>query len=289
MGVKNVLFSKLVVIEGPDAVTLAVDQIVTLMELGNVRITSTEDGGKRLTGTFLPEDTNFKKTTKLTWLADIPDLVPLKAVTYSDLLTKDKLDEVDSFEDFVNRDSMSSVSLSGDINLRALQKGDIIQLERRGYFICDSVHLRDDNVAHPLTLIEIPDGRVEQDYAHKTAGNGNGGSAPKGEKKKRKNGGHAPDVKLPDVVTQFHLCDFRVGKIVTVGHHPEADGLFVLTIDCGDPPNSSQSASSFCYRRLSMCAWWVQSFQSLRHEQRGEHYAAVQLRNDNEVHDRSGS
>lgn len=227
VGAKNVIFSSKVLLEGPDAAELKVDQVVTLMELGNVQVTSVADGGKQLTGVFLPENTDFKKTTKLTWLADIPDLVPVKAVTYSDLLTKDKLDEVDNFEDFVNRDSMSSMMLSGDINLRALQKGDIIQLERRGFFICDSVHLRDDNVAHPLTLIEIPDGRVEQeDYGSKTANDS------KGDKKKKK-GGHAAPVKLPDAVAQFHLCDFRVGEIVTVGHHPEADGLYVLTIDCG--------------------------------------------------------
>lgn len=223
VGVKNVVFSKEVMLEGEDAAALAVDQIVTLMELGNVKITSVEDGGKKVTGTFLPEDKNFKKTTKLTWLADMPDLVPLKAVTYSDLLTKDKLDEVDDFESHVNKNSVSSVMLSGDINLRALQKGDIIQLERRGYFICDSVYLRDDNTARPLTLIEIPDGRVERTDLKPDA------AASKGKKKK----GAAPVAKLPDAVTQFHLCDFRVGKIVTVGFHPEADGLYVLTIDVG--------------------------------------------------------
>jgi tRNA-binding EMAP/Myf-like protein len=29
------------------------------------------------------------------------------------------------------------------------------------------------------------------------------------------------------------MCDFRVGKIVTVGHDPEADGLYVLKLDVG--------------------------------------------------------
>jgi glutamyl-tRNA synthetase len=234
VGMKNVIMSKQLVLEGGDAADLAVDQIVTLMDLGNVQITGVEDGGKRLTAIYLPDNKDYKKTAKLTWLADVPDLVPVKAVTYSDLLTKDKLDEVDSFEDFVNKDSVSSVLLSGDINLRALQKGDIIQLERRGYFICDTVHLRDDNAAHPLTLIEIPDGRVEQDYGNKdsaaTAENGTSGSK---EKKKKAKGGHTSVVKLPEYVAQFHMCDFRVGKIMTVGHHAEADGLYVLTIDCG--------------------------------------------------------
>jgi glutamyl/glutaminyl-tRNA synthetase len=151
-GAKNVIFSKRVLLEGVDAEALALNQSVTLMELGNVRVTKIEDGGKRLTGTFLPENTDFKKTVKRTWLANIPDLVPLKAVTYSDLLTKDRLDEDDNFEDHVNGSSFSSVMLSGHIILRALQKGDIVQVERLGYFICDSVYLRDDNTAMPLTV-----------------------------------------------------------------------------------------------------------------------------------------
>jgi glutamyl-tRNA synthetase len=231
-GVKNVIFSRRVLLEGVDAAALTVGQTVTLMELGNVRVTNVEEGGKRLAGTFLPENTDFKKTVKLTWLADISDLVPLKAVTYSDLLTKDRLDEGDNFEEHVNRDSVSSVMLSGDINLRALQKGDIIQLERRGYFICDAVHLRSDNTARPLTLIEIPDGRIEQDSGDRGVAAAGGVDAPTKAGKKKK-GAQVSAAKLPDAVAQFHMCDLRVGKIVTVGHHPGADGLYALTIDVG--------------------------------------------------------
>lgn len=240
IGIKNVIFSKNVILEGADAAELKVDQIVTLMELGNVQITSIADGGKRVEGIYLPDNTDFKKTTKLTWLAEIPDLVPVRAVSYEDLLTKDKLDEEDNFEKHVNKSSMSSVMLSGDINLRALQKGDIIQLERRGYFICDSVYLRDDNTAMPLTLVEIPDGHVVREDllpgAEKAAD-------AKGGKKKKKGGGgggHAP--KLPDEVAQFHQCDFRVGKVLTVAHHPDADGLFHLTIAVGGDETRSVCA-----------------------------------------------
>jgi methionine--tRNA ligase beta chain len=39
---------------------------------------------------------------------------------------------------------------------------------------------------------------------------------------------------IPDTVAQFLLCDLRVGRIESVGHHEEADGLYVLKIDVGE-------------------------------------------------------
>ena len=44
----------------------------------------------------------------------------------------------------------------GDPNMRTLQKGDIIQLERKGYFIVDIPLVRS---GQPITLFSIPDGR----------------------------------------------------------------------------------------------------------------------------------
>jgi glutamyl/glutaminyl-tRNA synthetase len=165
VGLKNVIFSKSCIIEGVDADAINVGEVVTLMDFGNVEVTAIKDGGKRVFARFLPHNTDFKNTVKITWLADIPDLVPITVFKYTDLLTKDKLDEEDEFEQYVNRESVETENLCADINVRMLQKGDIIQLERRGYYICDSVYVRDGNKSLPFSLIEIPDGRVERDLA----------------------------------------------------------------------------------------------------------------------------
>ena len=45
----------------------------------------------------------------------------------------------------------------GDANLRKLQKGEIIQLERKGYFIIDQPFLK----ARPMVLFAIPDGKQQ--------------------------------------------------------------------------------------------------------------------------------
>lgn len=46
----------------------------------------------------------------------------------------------------------------GDPNMRTLQKGDIIQLERKGYFIVDVPLMRPEQ---PIALFSIPDGRKQ--------------------------------------------------------------------------------------------------------------------------------
>ena len=44
----------------------------------------------------------------------------------------------------------------GDANMRALQKGDVLQLERKGYFIVDEPLAR---LGRPAVLFAIPDGK----------------------------------------------------------------------------------------------------------------------------------
>ena len=44
----------------------------------------------------------------------------------------------------------------GDSNMRSLQKGDVIQLERKGYYIVDRPYLRPGK---SMLLLNIPDGR----------------------------------------------------------------------------------------------------------------------------------
>lgn len=103
---------------------------------------------------------DFKKTKwKLTWLARTNELVPLKLVDFDHLVTKKKLEEGDKFKDFVNPVTWIERSALGDPNMRNLNKGDIIQLERKGYFIVDKP-LISRNV--PIVLFNIPDGRQKK-------------------------------------------------------------------------------------------------------------------------------
>lgn len=55
----------------------------------------------------------------------------------------------------------------------------------------------------------------------------------------------APAAKLADL----SLLDIRVGKVVEIGRHPEADGIFVQQVDVGDAAGPRTIASKlveFC-------------------------------------------
>jgi len=57
----------------------------------------------------------------------------------------------------VNPHTKFEFTAQGDPNMRTLQKGDIIQLERKGYFIVDAPLLK---AGKPMVLLSIPDGKA---------------------------------------------------------------------------------------------------------------------------------
>jgi glutamyl-tRNA synthetase len=112
-------------------------------------------------------DGDFKKTEKkITWVANVKEsLTPCILTTFDHLITKDKLEENDKLEDFVNRDSVSSVDAVGDINMRTLPIGSIIQFERKGYFRLDKAYNAD--TGEPGEFFLIPDGKTVNRYGAK--------------------------------------------------------------------------------------------------------------------------
>eukprot|EP00771_Trimastix_marina_P003710 gnl/Trimastix_PCT/506.p2 GENE.gnl/Trimastix_PCT/506~~gnl/Trimastix_PCT/506.p2 ORF type:complete len:734 (-),score=291.67 gnl/Trimastix_PCT/506:135-2282(-) len=162
VGEKSVAFYKELLMEQEDARVIAEGEEVTLMSWGNAvidTITRSEDGTSVVSMQgHLHLEGDFRATKlKLTWLANLPEqLVPTVHVEFDHLLTKEKMEEGDKFEDYVNPDSRREVEVLGDPNLRTLPEGTILQLERRGYYYLDRPYLRPDR---PVVLHLIPDGR----------------------------------------------------------------------------------------------------------------------------------
>lgn len=159
LGNKIQRFGRHLLIEGDDAAGLVQDEEITLMRYGNIIVQKVEKNDNVVVHIeALANPTgDFKKTKKkITWLADVPDLVPVTLVEFDHLLTKAKLDENDVFEDHVNRNTLAETEALGDHNLRLLQANDIIQLERRGYYRVDQPYLSE---SRPLRLFMIPDGK----------------------------------------------------------------------------------------------------------------------------------
>ncbi|XP_062427788.1 bifunctional glutamate/proline--tRNA ligase isoform X6 [Rhea pennata] len=171
VGLKPVWYGSRVLIEGADAETLAEGEVVTFINWGNIIITkiNRNSSGKivSIDAKLNLENKEFKKTTKITWLAETPraPLIPTVCVSYEHLITKPVLSKDEDFKQYINRNSKQEELMLGDPCLRELKKGDIIQLQRRGFFICDQPYEPVSPYSckeAPCILIYIPDGHTKE-------------------------------------------------------------------------------------------------------------------------------
>ncbi|XP_069055266.1 bifunctional glutamate/proline--tRNA ligase isoform X2 [Lepisosteus oculatus] len=170
VGMKPVWYGPKVLVEGADAETFSEGETVTFINWGNIVITKIhrDDGGRvvSLDARLDLENRDYKKTTKITWLADTPraPLVPTVCVTYQHLITKPVMGKDDDFKDYINRNSKLEERMLGDPCLKDLKKGDIIQLQRRGFYICDQPYEPISPYSckeSPCVLLYIPDGHTK--------------------------------------------------------------------------------------------------------------------------------
>ncbi|KAJ7415904.1 Bifunctional glutamate/proline--tRNA ligase [Willisornis vidua] len=171
VGLKPVWYSSRVLIEGADAETLTEGEVVTFINWGNVIITklNRNSNGKivSIDAKLNLDNKDFKKTTKITWLAETPraPLIPTVCVNYEHLITKPVLGKDEDFKQYINQNSKQEELMLGDPCLRELKKGDIIQLQRRGFFICDQPYEPVSPYSckdAPCILIYIPDGHTKE-------------------------------------------------------------------------------------------------------------------------------
>jgi glutamyl-tRNA synthetase len=134
---------------------------ITLMDWGNaiVRQKQVDGSGKVISVVMdLHLEGDFRKTKKkITWLAEPTSEHPIPTVMLTDfdyLITKKKLEEEDNVEDFVTPVTEFKEIALADANVLDLKKGDIIQFERKGYYIYDN----ENNGVREY--FKIPDGRA---------------------------------------------------------------------------------------------------------------------------------
>jgi len=155
-------FAPTVLVQQEDATEIVDGEEVTLMSWGNAIITSVVrgDGGKvvRLEGRLHLEGDVKKTKKKLTWLADTPDVVDVQLVDLDFIIKKEKFEEEDKIEDIINKDSIFTFTGKGESALRTVKRGETIQVERRGFYVCDEPYLRPSD---PMRFLFVPDGREE--------------------------------------------------------------------------------------------------------------------------------
>ncbi|XP_056692687.1 glutamate--tRNA ligase, cytoplasmic isoform X4 [Spinacia oleracea] len=177
-GDKCTSYTKNIWIDYADALSISANEEVTLMDWGNaiIKEIKRDETGTivQLLGVLHLEGSVKKTKLKLTWLPETDELVRLQLVEFDHLITKkklakikkkkgaktkeEKMQEEEDFLNAVNPVTRKDTFALGDSNMRNrnLIPGEIIQLERKGYFRCDVPFLRHTK---PVVLFAIPDGR----------------------------------------------------------------------------------------------------------------------------------
>lgn len=143
-------------LDAEDVALLKDGDEVTLMSWGNAfikNIAKDEKGMPVSADVELNLEGDFRSTKyKLTWVPNLPGkTVPVVCNEYDHLLTKKKPDPEEALDGLIAPVTKFTQNCVGEAAMHELKKGDYMQLERRGYYIVDSVN--------PLTLIAIPDGK----------------------------------------------------------------------------------------------------------------------------------
>ncbi|XP_045887851.1 bifunctional glutamate/proline--tRNA ligase isoform X1 [Micropterus dolomieu] len=171
VGMKKVWYGPRVLVEGADAETFTEGEMVTFINWGNLIITKINRGPDAkvvsMEARLNLENKDYKKTTKITWLAETASapLLPTICVTYHPLITKAVITKDDDFKEYINKNSKVEEKMLGDPCLKSLKKGDIIQLQRRGFYICDQPYepvSPNSCKESPCVLLYIPDGHVKE-------------------------------------------------------------------------------------------------------------------------------
>lgn len=140
IGSKALIFGRYVWIEVSDADDINEGEKIALRNYGKVLINKKEvvDGVVTVYGHFDHEDKDFKKAKVITWIAaDDATTIEVELVEYGPLIRKKKIEENDDVTGLVNPNSKVQYTALAEGSMRHLQHGQVIQLERRGFFYVD--------------------------------------------------------------------------------------------------------------------------------------------------------
>ncbi|KAF1986529.1 glutamyl-tRNA synthetase [Aulographum hederae CBS 113979] len=162
LGTKKVVYSGNILIDQADAASFEQDEEITLMNWGNAIVRKTSSSLNPLNKHIASVDLELhlqgdvKKTKKkITWLSADQNLVPIEMVEFDHLITKDKLDEGDDYENFLTPVTETRTAAVADENVAKLKVDDIIQFDRKGYFRCDKAFSHGE----PAVFFQIPTGK----------------------------------------------------------------------------------------------------------------------------------
>ncbi|XGW21162.1 hypothetical protein V3C99_004258 [Haemonchus contortus] len=172
VGKKTIWHSAKLLVEQVDAQEMKSGDTVTFVNWGNIKIVSVNkknDTVSEIHAVLDLANQDYKKTMKVTWIAeaDIPSAacIPVVAIEYDHIISKAIVGKEEDWKNFINYESVHYTKMLGEPALRSVRKGDIIQLQRKGFYICDHDYQSKSEFSgteSPLLLIYIPDGHVKE-------------------------------------------------------------------------------------------------------------------------------
>ncbi|KAF7395000.1 hypothetical protein HZH66_008174 [Vespula vulgaris] len=169
LGTKCVRVGSKILIEKDDAEALIEGQNATFVNWGNLKIEAIHKKNgviESIDARLNLSDENYKNTLKITWLPapqNFKDLIPCYTVYFDHIISKPVLGKDDDFKDFVAKDTRVEIRMLGEAELHRVKKGEIIQLQRKGFFRCDVPYADISPFCckeQPLILFHIPDGHT---------------------------------------------------------------------------------------------------------------------------------
>jgi len=161
LGSKKVIFGKAILLEQIDAQIVQLGEEITLMNWGNAYISSINKDHRGITVMSMDLELHLegdvKLPRKISWLAATStNLVPVELVDFTYLITKDKLEKDDQLESFLSPVTEFRSYALADCNMTELEKGAIVQFERKGYYKLDVPHQGDNS---RMVFFKIPSGK----------------------------------------------------------------------------------------------------------------------------------
>ncbi|XP_071576761.1 bifunctional glutamate/proline--tRNA ligase-like [Temnothorax nylanderi] len=172
-GTKRVRVGPRILIEKEDAERLNNNQNATFINWGNLlilKVFKRRGGGLDVLARLNLE--NNETNLKIKWVAEsLPrsdpnaeESNPIKccAVYFDHILSVPILGKDDDFKNFVTKDTRKEVQMLGEVELKRVEKGEIIQLQGKGFFICDVPYATISSYSsreQPIILFHIPDGQ----------------------------------------------------------------------------------------------------------------------------------
>jgi hypothetical protein len=135
---------------------------LTLYRWGNSLITKIEKEGDKITSVYVkltPEDTVFKNTKIVHWVPVGDNLSTKVLLVEFDHLMKIRSMKTEDISEIANTNSRFETLALAEISILGMNKGDVIQLERRGNFYVDK--LPSESKSGMFELNFVPDGKTK--------------------------------------------------------------------------------------------------------------------------------